>query len=649
MADSKKRNRNPDSSLFRRLTKLFSGPIINYDAQTPRRERRRQLDKYNFRSASGQQFKKSVYDPFSNLTYNYVASQGRAERYADFDQMEYMPEIASALDIYADEMTTSTFINELLRIDCKNFEIKQILDDLYHNILNVDFNLFGWCRSMCKAGDFFLYLEVEDGKGITNAMGLPTQEIERMEGQDPTNPNYVQFQWNSGGLTFENWQMAHFRILGNDKYSPYGTSVLEGARRIFRQLTLIEDAMMAYRIVRSPERRVFKIEVGNIPPQDVEQYVQRVMTQMKRNQVIDPDTGRVDLRYNPLSVEEDYFLPVRNGVGSDISSLAGGQYTGDIDDVKYLREKLFSALKVPAAYLVAGDEAEDKTALSQKDVRFSRTIQRLQRSIVSELEKVGIIHLYTLGFKSKDLISFKLRLNNPSRIAELQELEYWRTKFDIAASATEGFFSKRWISEKIFNLTEAEALRNQREMYYDKIFTADLEKAGEEAAADDTGLDAGGGDAGLDLGGEGDLDLGGEGDLDLGGEEAAPEEPAGEGADDMLLATPGKRDENIKVQRGDKTTTTDSKGKWYKPVPKALDKRRHLAPKKKSMKKQYSDRMASSSRENIFPDMNGFSRASKGIYENIKSTYSKEEVKILNSNDEVYKVLAQLEKKDENK
>ena len=184
-------------------------------------------------------------------------------------------------------------------------------------------------------------------------------------------------------------------------------------------------------------------------------------------------------------------------------------------------------------------------------------------------------------------------------------------------------------------------------MYYDKMFAADLEKAAEEATADGSGLDAGGGDAGLDLGGEGDLDLGGEGDLDLGGEEEA--EPAGEGADDMLLATPGKRDENIKIQRGDKTTTTDSKGKWYKPVPKELDKRRHLAPRKKSMKKQYSDRMASSSRENIFPDMNGFSRASKGIYENVKSIYSKEEVKILNSNDEVYKVLAQLEKKDENK
>jgi hypothetical protein len=641
--DFKKRNRNPDSNLFRRLTRLFSGPIVNLRTQTYRKERRRQLDKYKFRSTSGQQFKKSVYDPFSNLTYNYVAAQGRAERYADFDQMEFMPEIASALDIYADEMTTSTFINELLTIDCKNFEIKQLLDDLYQNILNVEFNLFGWCRTMCKAGDFFLYLEIEDGKGVTNAIGLPTQEIERMEGQDPTNPNYIQFQWNSGGLTFENWQMAHFRILGNDKYVPYGTSVLEPARRIFRQLTLIEDAMMSYRIVRSPERRVFKVEVGNIPPQDVEQYVQRVMTQMKRNQVIDPDTGRVDLRYNPLSVEEDYFIPVRNGIGSDVSSLAGGAYTGDIDDVKYLREKLFAALKIPAAYLVAGEESEDHSALAQKDIRFARTIQRLQRSIVAELEKIGIIHLYTLGFKNKDLISFKLRLNNPSRIAELQELEYWRTKFDIAAAATEGFFSKRWIAEKIFSLSEADAIRNQREMYFDKIFAADLEKAAEEAAAEEGALEAGGDEAGLGLEGEDELGLEGEEDLGLGGEEdlgLGGEEAAG-GGEEMLLAAPGKRD--------DMTTTPRSKGKWYKPVAKELDKRRHLAPKKKSMKKQFSDRLASTSRENVYPSLNALSRAGKGIYENLEANYSKEEIKILNSNEEINDLISQLENEDENK
>ena len=298
----------------------------------------------------------------------------------------------------------------------------------------------------------------------------------RLEGEDDNNPNYVQFQWNSGGLTFENWQVAHFRILGNDKYAPYGTSILEPARRIWRQLTMLEDAVMAYRIVRSPERRVFYIDVGAIPPEDVEQYMQKVMTQMKRNQVIDPDTGRVDLRYNPMSVEEDYFIPVRGGTSSKVENLPGGSYTGDIDDIKYLRDKLFSALKIPPSYLSSTDEGgEDKTTLAQKDIRFARTVQRLQRVLVSELEKVGIIHLYTLGYRGDDLLSFKLSLQNPSKIAELQELEHWKTKFDVAASATEGFFSRRWIAEHLFNMDDEEFVRNQREMFYDKKFEAMLE------------------------------------------------------------------------------------------------------------------------------------------------------------------------------
>ena len=172
---------------------------------------------------------------------------------------------------------------------------------------------------MCKYGVSF-YTWTSTKKKVLRLALFATTEVERLKGEDPTNPNYVQFQWNSGGLTFENWQIAHFRILGNDKYSPYGTSVLEPARRIWRQLILLEDAMMSYRIVRSPERRVFYIDVGNIAPQDVEQYMQRVMIQRKRNQVVDANTGRVDLRYNPLSVEEDYFMPVRGDSTSKIES-----------------------------------------------------------------------------------------------------------------------------------------------------------------------------------------------------------------------------------------------------------------------------------------------------------------------------------------
>jgi len=547
MAGNKRNPKNNQSALFKQLTRLLSGPLVNYRTQTSRKLSRVQLDKFKFQSAAGLNFKKSSYNPFEQLSTAIMANQLRAERYQDFEQMEYTPEIASALDIYADEMTTSSDLQPLLSIRCPNEEIKAVLSELYHTVLNIDFNLFGWCRTMCKYGDFFLYLDIDERLGVQSIVGLPTHEIERLEGEDKSNPKYVQFQWNSGGLTFENWQIAHFRILGNDKYAPYGTSVLESARRIFRQLILLEDAMMAYRVVRSPERRVFYIDVGNIAPNDVEQYMQKVMTQMKRNQVVDADTGRVDLRYNPMSTEEDYFIPVRGGVSSRVESLPGGQFTGDIDDVKYLRDKLFSALKVPASYLTNMEGAdEDKTTLAQKDIRFARTIQRLQRSIITELEKIGIIHLYTLGYKGADLISFKLSLNNPSKLAELQELEHWKTKFDIAGSATEGYFSRRWVADHIFNLSEEEFIRNQREMFFDRRLDAELEGVTETVQAE-TASAIGGGDT-EDLGDAGDIEdiLGG----DEGGGEPdefdAPEELE-EPEDDTLLAAPGKRDDQRRM------------------------------------------------------------------------------------------------------
>ena len=547
MAGNKRNPKNNQSALFKQLTRLLSGPLVNYRTQTSRKLSRVQLDKFKFQSAAGLNFKKSSYNPFEQLSTAIMANQLRAERYQDFEQMEYTPEIASALDIYADEMTTSSDLQPLLTVKCPNEEIKAVLSELYHTVLNIDFNLFGWCRTMCKYGDFFLYLDIDERLGVQSIVGLPTHEIERLEGEDKSNPKYVQFQWNSGGLTFENWQIAHFRILGNDKYAPYGTSVLESARRIFRQLILLEDAMMAYRVVRSPERRVFYIDVGNIAPNDVEQYMQKVMTQMKRNQVVDADTGRVDLRYNPMSTEEDYFIPVRGGVSSRVESLPGGQFTGDIDDVKYLRDKLFSALKVPASYLTNMEGAdEDKTTLAQKDIRFARTIQRLQRSIITELEKIGIIHLYTLGYKGADLISFKLSLNNPSKLAELQELEHWKTKFDIAGSATEGYFSRRWVADHIFNLSEEEFIRNQREMFFDRRLDAELEGVTETVQAE-TASAIGGGDT-EDLGDTGDIEdiLGGDEGGGAPDELDAPEELE-EPEDDTLLAAPGKRDDQRRM------------------------------------------------------------------------------------------------------
>jgi len=657
MAGKKNKNntRNPQSLLFRRLTRLLSGPLTQYRTQNNHRLRRIELDKYanKFTSASGRDFKKTAYNPYDNLQSGYMASQQRTERYVDFDQMEYTPEIASALDIYADEMTTYSSLSPMLKVECPNEEIKAILSSLYQNVLNIEHNLFSWCRTMCKYGDFFLYLDLDDKLGITSVIGLPTQELERLEGEDKGNPNYVQYQWNSAGLTFENWQVGHFRVLGQDKYNPYGTSVLEPARRIWRQLTLLEDAMMAYRIVRSPERRAFYIDVGNIPPQDVEQYMQKVMTSMKRNQVVDPNTGRVDLRYNPLSVEEDYFIPVRGQSSTKIESVQGGKYTGDIDDVKYLRDKLFSALKVPAAYISSdSDKAmEDKTTLAQKDIRFARTIQRLQRSIISELEKIGIIHLYTLGYRDEDLVSFTCHLNNPSKIAEMQELEHWKTKFDIAGSATEGFFSKQWLAKTLFGMSDDEFIRNRREMFYDKRFEAALETVGEAEQAEMTaGIDAGVDEleAGVDLGEPGgtgtvgtepEIATGDTADIDT----ITPQPDTGAEEGDLLATPPGKREDD----KG-RTTTAKSHG-WYEPrgLKAGGDRRKTSGPRKKNMTRAASPETGTTRK--MFPGMGELSSLAKAtsIYEDKKTNYKVEELKILKEQRELDTLFESLKARDE--
>ena len=389
--------------------------------------------------------------------------------------------------------------------------------------------------------------------------------------------------------------------------------------------------------------------------------MQKVRTQMKRNQVDDKHTGRVDLRYNPMSIEEDYFIPIRGGTSSRVESLPGGTYTGDIDDVKYLRDKLFSALKIPASYLSRGEGSdEDKTTLAQKDIRFARTIQRLQRAVISELEKVGVIHLFTLGYRGSDLLTFRLALNNPSKIAELQELEHWRTKFDVAGAATEGFFSKRWIAKNLFNVSEDEFVRMQRESFHDKKFAAMLEKAAEQITAGEEGA-AGGDDLVGDLGGDlGGGDLGGDLGAELGGDETggeapeagaeAPEadtpEPEGGGDEGVLLAAPVIREEDAKPglnkkyrknYGGVETTTSKSKGKWYLPT---KDDKRDMGGRNKGMK--INREMASSTRRNIYKGYDPLRSLAK-LSEGQEYIHDQEEKQLFEVNYEIKKLIKDME------
>jgi len=514
-------------SLFKKLTDLFrSGPVV-------RRKIKNLNAKSNTRS-SLEVFKKAHSDVY-NSTLSAYGSYDRMARYSDFSEMEATPEISSALDIYSEECVSPDVEGNVLHIYSENRMIKKILHELFYDTLNIDFNLAMWVRNLCKYGDFFLFNDIHPEFGVVNTFPIPISEMEREEGFDPEDPGAVRFRWvTQGNKMLENWQISHFRLLGNDAFLPYGSSVLEGARRVWRQLILIEDAMLVYRVIRSPERRVFYIDVGNIPPENIADYLEQAQTSLKRNAVIDKSTGQVDLRYNPLSVDEDYFLPVRGGdTGTRIDTLAGGSNTTAIEDVEYIQKKLFAALKIPKAYLGYDEDIGAKATLAQEDIRFSRTIQRIQKTIISELNKIAMIHLYIHGYTDEALLDFELKLSNPSSIAQQQKLELIRTKFEIAGQAPEGFVDKEWIRKHIIDLNDDEIARIEKGREKDKIRDMELEGVqlpqkdnilfGDEGEAESGGgagdgdgdIFGGGGDSGGDEGG--DVGGGDEGGGGLGG------------------------------------------------------------------------------------------------------------------------------------
>ena len=279
---------------------------------------------------------------------------------------------------------------------------------------------------MTKYGDFYLQLDIVDKYGVVNVKPISAYDITRLEDHDPANPQLIQFEINSEKKEMkENYEVAHFRVLSDTNFLPYGRSMLENGRKIFKQLTLMEDAMLIHRIMRAPEKEIFKIDVGNIPPREVEQFMQRIINKMKKTPVIDQNTGEYNLKYNVESVTEDYFLPVRGGdSGTEIDTLPGLSNNDQIDDIEYLRNKLMASLRIPKAFLGYEEGLSGgKATLAAEDVRFARTIERLQKIIVSELTKIGIVHLYSQGFDDSDLIDFSLELQNPSMIHEQEKIE----------------------------------------------------------------------------------------------------------------------------------------------------------------------------------------------------------------------------------
>jgi len=540
--------------------------------------------------------------------------------FRDYELMEMDPIICAALDLIADECTVKDEFGDVLTIKTENEDIKKILDNLFVDIMNIDFNLWPWVRSMLKYGDFYLKLDIAEKYGVVNIYPLPVYEVIREEGFDPNEPSAIRFTLNGTSRNtssyYEDYEVAHFRLLSDSNYLPYGKSAIEGVRRVWKQLCLhedtkiwmpdgsyklikniksgdtvisfdyktnsykhttvknamktghemtyeistahrkiratadhklmvadgtykrvdeltcddslvetkfensnkflsfennfkfekirsikecevvdvydfevdddlhnfvadgivssnclLEDAAMIHRIMRAPEKRIFKIDTGNTPPKEWPQLMKSIADKMKRVPYLDPRSGDYNLKYNIQNITEDMYLPVTGGdSGTSVETLPGLQWDS-IADIEYLQNKLLIGLKMPRAYLgyvVSEGAPTDGKSIAAQDVRFARTVERYQRCIVSELTKIAIIHLYSQGITDERLVDFELSLTMPSTIYEQEKIALWQEKINLARDAKEvKMFSNDWIYKNIFNFTETDIIAIQKQVVDD--------------------------------------------------------------------------------------------------------------------------------------------------------------------------------------
>ena len=472
-----------DTSLFSRLRRLFSTDVI---IRNEGGSQLKVVDTDHIQT-SGEFQTNSLVDRFGkiytnpastsllgsqfNIQYQYL----RTYLYSDYDVMDTDAIVASALDIISDECTLKNDMGEVLQIRSSDDDIQKILYNLFYDVLNIEFNLWSWVRQMCKYGDFFLKLEIAEKFGVYNVIPYTAYHIQRRENFDMENPAKVQFLYSPDGyytggsgyyatpntkptdnqIVFDNYEVAHFRLLTDVNYLPYGRSYLEPGRRLFKQYVLMEDAMLIHRIARAPEKRIFYINVGNIPPQEVDAFMQKTINTMKKTPLMDEKTGEYNLKYNMQNLLEDFYIPVRgNDTATKIDTTKGLEYNG-IEDVAYLRDKLFAALKVPKAFMGYEKDLTGKATLAAEDIRFARTIDRIQRILLSELYKIALVHLYSQGYDGEQLTNFELKLTTPSIIAEQEKVALLKEKVELAKSMLETkIIPSDWIYDNVFQFSQ---------------------------------------------------------------------------------------------------------------------------------------------------------------------------------------------------
>jgi hypothetical protein len=417
----------------------------------------------------------------------------RIASYYDYEAMEYTPEISVALDIFAEEATTANESGKVLTIYSDSSRIKKELTNLFENVLDINANLTSWARNVCKYGDNFIYNKVVPGQGIVGVTQLPNIEMTRSEPgfskvtslDDQQKEANITFFWKDKNVEFNSFEISHFRLLGDDRRLPYGTSMLEKVRRIWKQLLLSEDAMLVYRVTRAPERRVYKVFVGNMDDKDVDAYVDKIANNFKRVNMVDKNNGNQDTRYNALAVDQDYFIPVRDpALAMPIETLPGAQNLSEIADIEYIQKKMLAALRVPKAFIGFEEATGDGKNLAILDVRFARAVHRVQKALIQELNKMAIIHLYTKGFED-DLDNFTITLTSPSTQAEMLKVQNWKEKIqlyrDAVSDAGNGFgaVSMTYAKKEILNMSDDEIKLDIQRQAVEKAGGEELKSLGE--------------------------------------------------------------------------------------------------------------------------------------------------------------------------
>ena len=499
-----------DKSLFTRLQRLFSSDVIirniggtelkvadvNRIQTTGNYETNSLVDRFTRLHSYGNA---NIFNP--NINYQTM----RIQLYSDYEAMDTDPIIASALDILSDEATLKNDQGEVLGIKSSDENIQRVLYNLFYDVLNIEFNLWSWTRNMCKYGDFFLKLEIAEKFGVYNVLPYTVYNMSRNEGLDPENPAKVSFAIDPDGLAssqdpttlyqkknskvvhLDNYEVAHFRLISDTNYLPYGRSFIEPARKIYKQLTLMEDAMLIHRIMRAPEKRTFFVNVGSIPPAEVDQFMQKTINTMKKTPYIDQKTGQYNLKFNMQNMMEDFYIPVRGGDASTrIETTKGLEYDGT-NDIQYLQSKMFAALKIPKAYFGYEGDLQGKATLAAEDIRFARTVERIQKILESELTKIALVHLYTQGFTGENLTNFEIKLTNPSIIFEQEKVALLKEKIDLANQMKDSkLFATDYIYDNIFNLSEDQYIEMRELVREDakRVFRlAQLEAEGNDPAS----------------------------------------------------------------------------------------------------------------------------------------------------------------------